>query len=104
MGDQTMNALVRGSTVYQQERPSFVLPSITPSSRGFVTKLSVSAARVRVNTPTYPWSSTLSQRFDELVSLPKGWDSYSGVAVTFTTAKFAADLLERLYVDGVVPP
>jgi hypothetical protein len=99
-----MNAFVPGSSVYQQERPSFVTPNITPSSRGLVARLSVSTARVRVNTPASSWSSALSRRFDELVSLPKGWDCYSGIAVTFTTAKFAADLLERLFVDGVPEP
>jgi hypothetical protein len=38
------------------------------------------------------------------VSLPKGWDGYSGIPVTFTCAVFAASLLERLYVDGVPVP
>jgi len=99
-----MNASGRGSTVYQQERLSFVPLTMSPSSRGLVTSLSSSAARVRVNTPTSPWLSELSQRFDEIVSLPKGWDCYSGIAVTFTTAVFAANLLERLYVDGAPAP
>jgi hypothetical protein len=59
---------------------------------------------VRVDTPSSPWLSTLNQRFNELVSLPKGWDGYSGVAVTFSCASFAANLLERLYADGVPAP
>jgi len=99
-----VNASGRGSAVYHQERPSFGAPSMIPSSRGLVSRLSTSQARMRVNAPTSPWLSELNQRFDEIVSLPKGWDGYSGVAVTFTCATFAANLLERLYVDSVPVP
>ena len=49
------------------------------------------------------WSMALSERFNALTSLPKGWDGYAGRPVSFTCAKFAAQILERLY-DGEVPP
>lgn len=99
-----MNAFSRGSSVYQLERPSILPQGNSPSSRDMVPRLSPSHEGVKVNTSTSPWLSELKQRFDKLVSLPKGWDGYSGVAVTFTCATFAANLLERLYVDGVPAP
>jgi hypothetical protein len=51
-----------------------------------------------------PWIAELNERFNELVSLPYGWDGYSGVPVKFDCATFAANLLERLYFDAVPAP
>jgi hypothetical protein len=53
--------------------------------------------------PQIEWSSYLESRFNKLTSLPKGWDGYDGQPVSFTCARFAADLLQRLY-DGALPP
>lgn len=50
------------------------------------------------------WSTSLSKRFDVLGALPRGWDGYDGRPVSFSTARFAAQLLERLYDDRVPPP
>ncbi|WP_150002266.1 hypothetical protein [Iodidimonas gelatinilytica] len=41
---------------------------------------------------------------NELTSLRRGWDGYDGIAVSFRCANFAANLIERLYVDGVDAP
>ncbi|WP_157776571.1 hypothetical protein [Nitratireductor aquibiodomus] len=60
--------------------------------------------RVVVATHSSPWMRDLSSRFDEVVSLTKGWDGYSGVPVSFTTAQFAAQMIERLWVPGVPTP
>lgn len=50
------------------------------------------------------WGDALTSRLNELTSLPKGWDGYAGRPVLFTTARFAAELLERLYDAAVAPP
>lgn len=52
---------------------------------------------------TAEWSTALGERFNAVTSLPRGWDGYTGRPVSFTCARFAAQLLERLY-DGEVPP
>jgi hypothetical protein len=49
------------------------------------------------------WANALSGKFNELTALQRGWDGYTGQPVSFTCARFAADLLERLY-DGALPP
>ncbi len=59
---------------------------------------------VRVETPRSKWISDLKVRFDEITSLPKGWDGYDGRPVTFNTAQFAANLIEQLFIDGVPSP
>jgi hypothetical protein len=46
----------------------------------------------------------LNPRFNELTSLPMGWDGYIGQPVSFTCASFAANLIERLYLDGIPAP
>lgn len=54
--------------------------------------------------PTSPWAATLKERFDELASLSRGWDGYSGCPVAPDCAQFAANLIERLFVEGVPAP
>ena len=51
-----------------------------------------------------PWSKELLNRFNELVSLPQGWDGYAGRPVSFDCVHFAAGLIETLCVDGVPAP
>jgi len=50
------------------------------------------------------WCRNLEARFNELTSLPRGWDGYNGIPVSFTCARFAANLLERIFIDGVSEP
>ncbi|MEX0582467.1 MAG: hypothetical protein WD185_02245 [Sneathiella sp.] len=50
------------------------------------------------------WTHELNARFNKLTSLKIGWDGYRGKPVSFTCAKFAAVLLERLFVEGVPVP
>jgi hypothetical protein len=46
----------------------------------------------------------LASRFDEVVGLPRGWDGYSAVPVSFGTAQFAAQMIERLCIPDVPAP
>ena len=60
--------------------------------------------RVVVATPTSLRMRNLASRFNEVVSLPEGWDGYTGVPVSFATAQFAAQMVERLCVSDVPTP
>ncbi len=46
----------------------------------------------------------LEDRFNELTSLTAGWDGYDAGPVSFTCAKFAASILERLCNSDVPAP
>jgi len=50
------------------------------------------------------WTRTLVGKFNELTSLQIGWDGYTGRPVSFSCAKFAANLLERLFDEQLPPP
>ncbi len=60
--------------------------------------------RVLVSDSRSEWIEALEKRFNDLTALPVGWDGYTGRPVSFTIARFAANLLERLYVPNVPPP
>lgn len=60
--------------------------------------------RVRIEQPKSAWMIALQERFNEIVRLPIGWDGYTGIPVPFTTANFAAQIIERLYSKDVEPP
>ena len=95
-----MNAKAARITAFQNNVEERDLAS--PSVHSF----SLSRAqhsKVRVNNPSSTWIDDLKERFDELVSLPVGWDGYTGKPVSFTCAQFAANLIERLY-DELLPP
>ena len=93
-----MNALRQFSSAFQTEVPNLVLSESKTSS------LSTRSTLVRVAHPRSRWVTELRDRFDELTSLPRGWDGYAGRPVSFTCAQFAANLIERLYVKGVPAP
>ncbi len=93
-----MNALRQVSSAFQDEVPNFV-PSESRTS-----SLPLSVARVRVVHPRSRWITDLKDRFDELTSLPRGWDGYAGQPVSFTCAQFTANLLESLFVEDVPAP
>lgn len=69
-----------------------------------ISSLSARLARVRVTHPRSAWVKEIEERFDELTSLRRGWDGYAGVPVSFTCAKFAANLIERLYTRALPAP
>ena len=93
-----MNALLQRSYVFQDEIPNFV-PSGSKTS-----SLTLRGARVRVTHPRSRWVAELKDRFDELTALPRGWDGYAGRSVSFNCAQFAANLIERLFVENVPAP
>ena len=93
-----MNALRQFSSAFQTEVPNLVLSESKTSS------LSIRSTLVRVLLPRSRWVTELRDRFDELTSLPRGWDGYAGRPVSFTCAQFDANLIERLYVEGVPAP
>jgi hypothetical protein len=74
-------------------------PTVDPISSIFPPQ-----TRVRVGVPRSKWIIDLKDRFDEITSLPRGWDGYDGRPVTFNTAQFAANLIERLFIAGVPTP
>lgn len=93
-----MRTLRQVNTAFQDDLPKFV----TPESKTFT--LPTRRAWARVPLPQSRWMIDLQERFDELTSLPMGWDGYSGRPVSFSCASFAANLIERLYLDGVPAP
>lgn len=93
-----MNALVDLTTAFQDEIPNYRL-----NDESIFSSLGV-RRRVRVVTPRSVWARELEERFDELTSLPKGWDGYDGIPVSFNCAQFAANLIESLFVQGVPAP
>lgn len=50
------------------------------------------------------WVQILETRFNEITSLPRGWNGYRSIPVSFSCASFAANLLERICTDGLPPP
>lgn len=60
--------------------------------------------RVPVTLFNNRWWPSLEARFNELTSLEKGWDGYKGRPVLFTVATFAANLLERICIEGISEP
>ena len=93
-----MKSLRQVNAAFQDDLPNFMSPDSKTSS------LQNRRTWARVPTLQSRWMFDLQERFDELTSLPVGWDGYIGRPVTFSCAFFAANLIERLYVVGVPPP
>lgn len=98
MGKSPMSAQREYTTAFQDEVPNY-RPIID-----VVSSLRVPRARVRVANPRSEWVKELEERFDDLTSLPRGWDGYAGLPVSFTCAQFAANLIERLCIDSLPAP
>jgi hypothetical protein len=93
-----MNSSVFGSGAFQAN------PLRTFTFDADIVVFPQSGGRVTINQHSETeWSKVLVQRFNELTALRPGWDGYGGKPVSFTCARFAADLLQRLY-DGALPP
>ncbi len=93
-----MNAQLAFSTAFQDEIPNY------RESDDAVSSLSVRRVRVRVANTRSAWVKELEDRFDELTSLPRGWDGYAGAPVSFNCAQFAANLIERLCINTLPAP
>ena len=95
-----MNALAQrsgSSTAFQDEIPA--IPTLDSFTSTIFTQY-----RVVVMPPSSPWIRDLNSRFKEIISLPRGWDGYAGTPVSFATAQFAAQMIERLWVPDVPTP
>ncbi|MEH6808618.1 MAG: hypothetical protein V7651_07170 [Hyphomonas oceanitis] len=73
-------------------------------SNGNVYAGGFSRQRLLISPDNSAWYNALNAKFDELTSLQRGWDGYSGLPVSFSCAKFAANILNRLCVDNICPP
>lgn len=73
-----------------------------------VTSLTDSAAfdqrRVPVQGFRSDWCRSLEERLNELTALSRGWDGYFGRPVSFSTASFAANILEKICDEKVPSP
>lgn len=93
-----MSAAEQSGAVFQNDVPNFLAYETRISS------LPRLRNRLRVTQPRSRWVAELADRFDELTSLPKGWDGYAGCPVSFNCAQFAANLIERLFVSAIPAP
>ena len=96
-----MNISALRNSAFQDEVPNYVHTERTIYTFNAHTPR---ASRVRVVSPRSDWFESLKGRFDELATLPVGWDGYKGIAVKFTCAQFAANLIERLCDPSLPPP
>lgn len=93
-----MNALASLATAFQDEVPNF-RPGGTASS-----SIGITFHRVRAYNPRSPWAREIEEKLNQLTALPRGWDGYNGQPVSYSCAKFAANLMESLFVGGVPAP
>ena len=93
-----MTVMPQPITAFQDKPLNYIPDENTVSSLPIVPR------RTRVDQPTSAWVKKLKDRFNELTSLPRGWDGYTGKPVSFTCAQFAANLIERLCVQDVPEP
>lgn len=76
-----------------------------PGAKSEVVAFPRSAGRVALQRHSAAeWSTALGERFNALTALPAGWDGYEGRPVSFTCARFAAQLLARLFDPEIPPP
>lgn len=92
-----MSAAAQQNSAYQSYFP-------VDDRRGEVVPFSSATGRVRVTGSASPWPKALESRLNEITALPKGWNGYRSVPVSFTCAAFAALLIERLYDASIPPP
>ncbi len=94
----TMAAPTNFSSTVFQEEVAAIPTSDSQSSTIFPQH------RVRIDNHNSRWMKELAERFDDIVGLSKGWDGYAGEPVSFTTAQFAAQMIERLCIPDVPAP
>lgn len=100
MGKNIMNThseAIDSSAVFRDEIAAF--PAIDSQ-----TSIIFPQHRVRAGHHGSRWMRELADRFEGVVSLNIGWDGYTAVPVSFATAQFAAQIIERLCVPHVPAP
>lgn len=60
--------------------------------------------RLIVAAPSQSWAEAVSNRLEELLQLPSGWDGYGAPPVTFENAYFALDMLRSICPDDFAAP
>lgn len=91
-----MNEVERSAAFQEKRRENHASNIYTPNV--------FTSYRTVVPSPRSDWFNQLCTRLDELTSLPVGWDGYLGQPVSFQSANFVANMLERLYQDNVPAP
>lgn len=86
------------TAAFQYERPNFRPHNVN------VRTLTDRNLPVRVVRNASQWVQELESRLNSLTKLPIGWDGYQGKPVSFSCAKFAANLIESICVDNVPAP
>ena len=86
------------TAAFQNERPNFRPSNETDST------LACGNPAVTVARNDSQWVQELESRFIELTGLPIGCDGYQGKPVSLSCAKFAAHLIESIYVASVPAP
>lgn len=96
-----MNA-IQSSSVFQREYTPSGPSTSTPTAEVYT--IGKDPKRLCVSAPCSTWYKSLEKRIEELVTLPRNWDGYNGIAIPFSTAQFAVNLLESLSRGDVPPP
>ena len=75
---------------------------IRSSSFGVATHSAFSSRQVRC--PAGLWVEKSQGKLEQLIQLPKGWDGYDAVSVSFQNAAFALNVLSVICSDESPPP
>lgn len=95
-----MNFAIKQSIfAFQDQRPVVSYISARAADRS-----SIGWGKAIVQWYRSSWVNSLENRLNELTSLPRGWNGYRSVPVSFSCASFAAKLLERICTEGLPPP
>ena len=87
----------------------FGMPAASPVSRtSNIVQWSGTKSRAIVDHPVEDWHRKVSERIQELIRLPVGWDGYAGRPVKFETGMFTCKMLNALWrwdtpVPQIVP-
>lgn len=93
-----MNTSVQRNSVFQDNR-KYYAPQPTA-----ISAFQTTAKKVRVSYPKSDWNIHLENRFNDLASLPLGWDGYAGRPTMASCVHFAKNLIEQLYIAEVPAP
>jgi hypothetical protein len=92
------------NTYQNQELAVFRNRQFSTASSASVVDLHSRSNRVIIEDHRSEWNATLSGRLGDLVKLRHGWDGYRAQPVSFKSAKFAALMLEKLFLKELSAP
>ena len=70
--------------------------NVSFSAAAAVIPLGVSSSRLIVAEPAHRWRFAVTERLEELIRLPVGWDGYAAEPVSLLNANFALRMLEAV--------